>query len=187
VTWKNPSTNDTSCGNGTTPCPWPVIAHSCTATDGRFADPAVRIAQAVNGFGTNGFMSSICDANFGPALQSIANRIGGLLAAGGGAAITPGAIPSCSSGGSGGGGGASGAGGTTGGGGTMATGGTTGGGGTGMMQADAGADAGRAKGGGGWCQIGGAASGGAASVWLAGLFMVLAARRKARRGAARRR
>jgi len=32
VTWKAPSTSDTSCGAAS--CPWPIIAHSCTASDG---------------------------------------------------------------------------------------------------------------------------------------------------------
>ena len=42
VNWKAPSTADTSCGAAS--CPWPVIAHSCTAADTSFADPAVRAA-----------------------------------------------------------------------------------------------------------------------------------------------
>jgi hypothetical protein len=194
VTWKSPSTMDTSCGAAS--CPWPVIAHSCTAADGRFADPSVRIAQAVNAFGTNGFLSSICDANFGPALQAVANRIGGLLAAGGGTGGSSGTIPTCAPlGGAGGRGGFFGndTGGTTGGGGTMASAGTTGSAGRGAGASggatgtDAGVDGGHPKSGGGWCQVGGA-GGGSAGVWVAGLIMALAARRgPRRRGASRRR
>src|SRR5262249_3916072 len=67
VHWKNPSTLDTSCGSAS--CPWPEITHSCTAQDSSFADPGVRINQMVGTFGANGFTSSICDANFGTALQ----------------------------------------------------------------------------------------------------------------------
>jgi len=191
VTWKSPSVMDTSCGAAS--CPWPQVAHSCTATDGRFADPSVRIAQAVNAFGTNGFLSSICDANFGPALQSVANQIGSLLAAGGGNPITPGTIPTCApAGGAGGAGGRGGffgndgRGGTTGVGGTMASGGATGGQGN-STGADAGVDGGHPKSGGGWCQVGGAGAG-SAGVWVAGLIMALSARRGSRRrGATRRR
>ena len=76
VRWKSPSTTDTG--------PWPVIAHSCIAADGSFADPGVRIAQAVSAFGANGLVSSMCEPSFGPALQQIAARIGTVLAAGGG-------------------------------------------------------------------------------------------------------
>jgi hypothetical protein len=43
VTWKNPSTADTSCGASS--CPWPIIAHSCMAADGSFADPSIRIER----------------------------------------------------------------------------------------------------------------------------------------------
>ena len=45
VTWKSPSTSDTSCGAAS--CPWPVIAHTCTAGDGSFADPGVRTSELV--------------------------------------------------------------------------------------------------------------------------------------------
>ncbi|HXU02020.1 MAG TPA: hypothetical protein VN903_13700 [Polyangia bacterium] len=73
VTWKPPSISDTSCG--ATSCPWPVIAHSCTGTDGSFADPAVRIGELANQFGANGLVQSLCADNFGPALERIANMI----------------------------------------------------------------------------------------------------------------
>jgi hypothetical protein len=180
MTWKSPSSMDTSCGAAS--CPWPVVAHSCMAADGRFADPSVRIAQAVNAFGVNGFLSSICDTTFATPLQQVANRIGTLLAAGGGSGGSPGTIPTCAS--SGGSGGRGGSGGNTGGGGSGGRGGTGAGNTTG---ADAGTDAGGVKKGGGGCQVGGAAVGGA-SVWLAGLLMALAARRGSRRrGASRRR
>ena len=78
VTWKAPSTADTSCGAAS--CPWPVIAHSCTAAlDGSFADPAVRIIEFTNQFGANGIVRSICSDDLAPALQSVAQAIVGRL------------------------------------------------------------------------------------------------------------
>ncbi|HMF40909.1 MAG TPA: hypothetical protein VKQ32_09445 [Polyangia bacterium] len=76
VHWKNPSTMDTSCNTTGQSCPWPEITHSCTAADGSFADPGVRISQLVGEFGATGLQQSICDANFGPGLAQAA----GLLA-----------------------------------------------------------------------------------------------------------
>ena len=52
VNWRAPYTADSSCGAAS--CPWPMIAHSCTASDGSFADPAVRIGDMVDRFGANG-------------------------------------------------------------------------------------------------------------------------------------
>ena len=75
VTWKAPSTADTSCGAAS--CPWPVIAHSCTtAVDGSFADPAVRIIELTNQFGANGIVRSICsdDLGAGPAKRRAGDR-----------------------------------------------------------------------------------------------------------------
>jgi hypothetical protein len=65
---------------------WPQMEHSCggvggvnpagqVATDGSFGDPAVRIAQWVNGFGENGVMTSVCDANYASAFGAIAAKI----------------------------------------------------------------------------------------------------------------
>ena len=68
VQWKTPSISDE-------PGPWPVIAHSCTATDGSFADPSVRTTAFVNEFGSNGLVLPICDADFAPALHRIADKI----------------------------------------------------------------------------------------------------------------
>jgi hypothetical protein len=81
VTWKTPSTADTSCMNNPQmlSCPWPVIAHSCTASDGSFADPGVRTAQFVNEFGANGLVLPICSDNFGPSLDRIAMLINASL------------------------------------------------------------------------------------------------------------
>jgi hypothetical protein len=53
---------------------WPTIQHSCTATDGTYADPSVRIAQAVKAFGSHGLLSSICDDTMGPVLHEISAR-----------------------------------------------------------------------------------------------------------------
>jgi hypothetical protein len=79
VHWKPPSSTDTSCNTMGTSCPWPEITHSCTATDGSFADPGVRVAQLVNEFGANGLGLSICDASFAPSLDRIAQLINASL------------------------------------------------------------------------------------------------------------
>jgi len=114
VRWKTAPAADSG--------PWPEIMHSCTAPDGSFADPAVRITDGVAAFGANGAVYPICDTNFGPSLQQLAARIGTLLAAGGGTGGSAGRIPNCAmtglggqitgEGGSGGAGGASGTGGS---------------------------------------------------------------------------
>ncbi|HXU00525.1 MAG TPA: hypothetical protein VN903_06010, partial [Polyangia bacterium] len=73
VQWKEPMSADTSCGAAS--CPWPVIEHSCMATDRSYADPAVRIAELVGKFGDNGRLVSICEADFAPALGNVASNI----------------------------------------------------------------------------------------------------------------
>jgi len=73
VTWHAPYTTDTSCGAAS--CPWPQITHSCMATDGSFADPAVRIAGLVGEFGGNGRLLSICDGEFSSALSNIGSDV----------------------------------------------------------------------------------------------------------------
>ncbi|HVZ71529.1 MAG TPA: hypothetical protein VHJ20_04065 [Polyangia bacterium] len=55
---------------------WPQIRHSCTEADGTYADPSVRISQAIGAFGNNGLFESICNDSFTPALQTVANAIG---------------------------------------------------------------------------------------------------------------
>jgi hypothetical protein len=67
VTWKAPSIADTG--------PWPVMAHSCTASDGTFADPGVRIAEWVNAFGAAGSVASVCNPNYGPIFDTLAQRL----------------------------------------------------------------------------------------------------------------
>ena len=47
------------------PSQWPVVEHSCTAIDGTYADPSIRIQQWIDAFGTNGRFQSICDAGLG--------------------------------------------------------------------------------------------------------------------------
>ncbi|MFL5307219.1 MAG: MYXO-CTERM sorting domain-containing protein [Polyangia bacterium] len=85
VEWLPPS----SPPPGTAGEVWPQIEHSCGAandnsvnpaatqhsTDGSFGDPGVRIAQWVQGFGANGVVASICDADYGVAFQAIADKI----------------------------------------------------------------------------------------------------------------
>ena len=77
VNWKAPSTADTSCGAAS--CPWPVIAHSCTAPDTSFADPGVRVGELVSQFGANGLVLPICSDNFAPSLQRIGELINASL------------------------------------------------------------------------------------------------------------
>ncbi len=176
VQWKAPSTSDTG--------PWPLVAHSCTAADTSFADPGVRVAQAVSAFGANGVATSICETNFGPGLQAIATRIGTLLTAGGGSGASGGTIPTCT--GTGGGGGTTGVGGSNvvdAGPGSGGAGGTTGAGAT--TGADASADARGPKTGGGWCQVGGVGGAGAnaSGVGFAIMALLGAWRRRGHRAA----
>jgi hypothetical protein len=77
---------------------WPQVEHSCgptggddvnprstqPTTDGSFGDPAVRIAQWVEAFGTNGVIASICDGSYAGAFGAIASKIGAQLPGGGG-------------------------------------------------------------------------------------------------------
>jgi hypothetical protein len=179
VTWKAPSTSDTTCGASS--CPWPVVAHSCTATDGSFGDPSVRINQWVSAFGANGISSSICETSFAPAMQQVATRIGALLSAGGGTGPAPGPIPTCST--DGGPADAAGAGGAGGGAGGMAGGGAGGAAG-GTSGADASADARPKDGGGGWCQVGGAGASGSGVAFV--IMAWLAASRRRNRSLRRR-
>jgi hypothetical protein len=76
---------------------WPLVEHSCgpaagddvnpratqPTTDGSFGDPAVRIAQWVQAFGTNGVMASICDGSYAGAFGAIASKIGAQIPGGG--------------------------------------------------------------------------------------------------------
>lgn len=68
VEWKPPLISDTG--------PWPSIMHSCTASDGSYADPSTRTSAFVREFGGNGLQLSICDGEFAPALLRIAQKIG---------------------------------------------------------------------------------------------------------------
>ena len=77
VTWKAPATADVSCGAAS--CPWPVIAHSCMAGDGSFADPGVRTQAFVGEFGANGLVLPICADSFAPSLQRIGELINAQL------------------------------------------------------------------------------------------------------------
>ncbi len=150
VQWLAPS----SPPPGTSGELWPQVQHSCGATgdaavnptatqhttDGSFGDPGVRIAQWVQGFGANGVVASICDADYGVAFQAIADKIqahlqpstsAGAGGAGGttasGAAGTNGGVAGAGGhGGSTGGAGASGSAGHSGGSGSAGTSGTTG-------------------------------------------------------------
>ncbi len=54
---------------------WPFVEHSCQAADGTYADPSVRIAQAVKAFGGHGLLASICDDTMGPVLRQISTQL----------------------------------------------------------------------------------------------------------------
>jgi len=86
VHWTNPSPVDTSCGSAS--CPWPEVTHSCTAADGSYGDPGVRIAQFAGEFGFNGSRASICDGTFATSLDRVARQINQVL----GPSCIPGAI-----------------------------------------------------------------------------------------------
>ncbi len=95
---------------------WPQVEHSCgpaggddvnprttqPTTDGTFGDPAVRIAQWVQGFGDNGVMASICDGSYANAFSAIVSKIGAQLSGGStsGSGGTSGsvALPVCANG-----------------------------------------------------------------------------------------
>jgi len=79
VTWKAPfaAEGDTSCG--ATSCPWPAMAHSCSAADYSFADPGIRTSQFVKAFGDTGLELPICSDSLGPSMDRAAQLINGLL------------------------------------------------------------------------------------------------------------
>ena len=52
---------------------WSNVAHSCMQATTEFADPAVRIKQFVDAFGTRGLFLPICAPTYAGALQTIAN------------------------------------------------------------------------------------------------------------------
>jgi hypothetical protein len=71
VNWKNPSITDTG--------PWPFLVHSCTAQDGSFGDPAVRLTALASAFGTAGTQASVCESNYATIFTSLAARVGQAL------------------------------------------------------------------------------------------------------------
>jgi hypothetical protein len=62
------------------PAMWPYVEHSCTNMEAdsslTYADPAVRIKQLVEAFGTRGLFQSLCAPNFNTVLTSIAAQVG---------------------------------------------------------------------------------------------------------------
>jgi hypothetical protein len=78
-------------GSGVSNELWPQVQHACgpassdtnpagqISTDETFGDPTVRLTQWVKAFGDNGITASICDADYAPAFQQIANKIGARL------------------------------------------------------------------------------------------------------------
>jgi hypothetical protein len=57
------------------PVPWPEVQHSCTAADGTYGDPAIRIKQFVDAFGANGLFEGICDADLGQSMRVAAAQL----------------------------------------------------------------------------------------------------------------
>ena len=53
---------------------YPALASSCKSTDGQ-AFPAVRLSHLVKAFGKRGAVRSICDSDFSPALDVVANLV----------------------------------------------------------------------------------------------------------------
>jgi len=64
VKWKAPYSADSG--------PWPYMAHSCTASDGSVADPAVRLGNWVSMFGNNGVSTSVCNTDYAVSFQRLA-------------------------------------------------------------------------------------------------------------------
>ena len=54
------------------------LQHSCSAGNGTFGDPAVRIGQLVGAFGANGAMTSICNDSYADAMNVIASGLAGM-------------------------------------------------------------------------------------------------------------
>jgi hypothetical protein len=55
------------------------VLHSCMQNNGEYADPAVRIQQWVEAFGSHGLAETICANSFAPSLMAIANELSKLL------------------------------------------------------------------------------------------------------------
>jgi len=72
VVWRKSPITDTG--------PWPNVGHSCVGADGTFADPAIRIAQWVQSFGSNGLFLPVCSDNFGPSLDRMASLLNAAMA-----------------------------------------------------------------------------------------------------------
>jgi hypothetical protein len=59
------------------PSMWPYVEHSCVSLgpDLSYADPAVRIKQWTDAFGTNGLFQSLCSTELTGELQAIAAQV----------------------------------------------------------------------------------------------------------------
>jgi len=60
------------------PSMWPYVQHSCMASDGTYADPAVRLQQLVSAFGARGLFAGICD-EFATTMQAVSKQLTGAL------------------------------------------------------------------------------------------------------------
>ena len=72
VEWRSPSAGDTG--------PWPVIDHACTASDGSFAGPAVRMNEFAASFGASGQTFNVCVDSFAPILSGLAAQLAAHIA-----------------------------------------------------------------------------------------------------------
>jgi len=53
----------------------PEVSHACTATDGTYADPSIRLSSFVSAFGVNGDAETICADSFAPAIANMVTRM----------------------------------------------------------------------------------------------------------------
>jgi hypothetical protein len=54
---------------------FPMMTHSCSSSNGIFANPAVRLHQVVESFGTHALSSSICQNGYADAFGHTADLI----------------------------------------------------------------------------------------------------------------
>jgi hypothetical protein len=69
-------------GQGTDDVSDDRLEHSCNGSSDIHADPPIRIVQVAQGFGANGVVQSICQDDYGPAINAVAARVGSKLGPG---------------------------------------------------------------------------------------------------------
>jgi alpha-tubulin suppressor-like RCC1 family protein len=70
VSWREPPTSDS---------PWPYVNPACGVRTGTYGDPGVRLAELTKQFGANGILASMCDADYGPVMDAIVQRVAARL------------------------------------------------------------------------------------------------------------